>query len=195
MRKSLIIIGLGALSSCATHLPEFQEVESIGVGNHRVSGGVFGGVPMAEVGGSLFHTTGLSDYIDWSTQATYAHSASVDFYSNASILTGPKFQLSDRVALSLPIGLYDPIASSEPDSPLFTTPTLYVQVNSRRPEIEHMLFLRTEATYVPVKDYATAWATLGYKRTFIQDNGSRSALNINVTYIAIYGGLTFDLFR
>jgi len=58
-----------------------------------------------------------------------------------------------------------------------------------------MLFLRTEATYVPVKDYATAWATLGYKRTFIQDNGLRSALNINVTYIAIYGGLTFDLFR
>ena len=133
--------------------------------------------------------------MDWSTQATYAHGASVDFVSNASILTGPKFQLGDRVALTLPIGLYDPISSFEPDSPLFTTPTLYVRVNSTRSEIEHMLFLRMEATYIPVKDYATAWATVGYKRTFIQDSGLRSALNINITYIAIYGGVTFDLFR
>jgi len=195
MRKFLIIVWLSLLSSCATHLPEFQEVESIGVGKHRVAGGVFGGVPMAEIGGSLFHTTGISDNVDWSTQATYAHSASVDFYSNASVLTGPKFQLSDHVALSLPIGLYDPISSSEPDSPLFTTPTLYLQVNSRRPEIEHMLFLRTEATYVPVRDYATAWATIGYKRSFIPESGLRSTLNVNITYIAIYGGLTFDLFR
>ena len=58
-----------------------------------------------------------------------------------------------------------------------------------------MLFLRTEATYVPIRDEATAWATAGYKRTFIEKSGLRIALNINITYIAIYGGLTFDLFR
>lgn len=195
MKKYLIIIGLGFLSSCATHLPEFQEVESIGAGNHRVAAGVFGGVPMGEVGGSLFHSVGLGEFVDWSTQATYAYSTSVDFYSNASILTGPKFQLGDHVAVSLPIGLYDIISRDEPDSPLFTTPTLYVQLKSRRSEIEHMLFLRTEATYVPIRDEATAWATAGYKRTFIEKSGLRIALNVNITYIAIYGGLTFDLFR
>ena len=46
-------------------------------------------------------------------------------------------------------------------------PSLYVQLKSRRSELEHMLFLRTEATYVPIRDDATAWATAGYKRTFI----------------------------
>jgi len=181
--------------SCATHLPEFQEVESIGAGNHRIAAGVFGGVPMEEVGGSLFHSVGLGEYVDWSSQATYAYSSSVDFYSNASFLTGPKFQLSDRVAVSLPMGIYDPISSLEPDSPLFTTPSLYVQLKSKRTELEHMLFLRTEATYVPIRDYSTAWATIGYKRTFIDGSGLRSSLNINITYIAIYGGLTFDLYR
>ena len=53
----------------------------------------------------------------------------------------------------------------------------------------------TEATYVPIRDEATVWATIGYKRTFIEGSGLRSALNVNITYIAIYGGLTFDLFR
>ena len=174
MQRYLLITFVTLLfPSCATHLPEFQEVESIGAGNHRVAAGVFGGVPMGEVGGSLFHSVGLGEYVDWSTQATYAHSTSVDFYSNASILTGPKFQLGDHVAVSLPIGLYNPISRYEPDSPLFTTPTLYVQLKSRRSEIEHMLFLRTEATYVPIRDEATAWATAGYKRTFIEKSGLR----------------------
>ena len=58
-----------------------------------------------------------------------------------------------------------------------------------------MVFVRTEATYIPVEDYATAWGTFGYKRSKLGDNGLRTALNVNVTYIAIYGGLTFDLFR
>lgn len=195
MKKILIFNGLMILSSCATHLPEFQEVESIGAGNHRMAAGFFGGVPMAEVGGSLFHTVGLGEYVDWSTQATYAYGASVDFYSNTSILTGPKFQLGDRVAVSLPIGLYDPISRTDPHTPLFTTPTLYVQLNSKQPDIQHMVFVRTEATYIPVEDYATAWGTFGYKRSKLGENGLRTALNVNVTYVAIYGGLTFDLFR
>jgi len=193
--KKLVVISVLTflMCSCAAHLPEFQEIESLGKGSHRGAAGIFGGAPWGEIGASVFHSAGVSETTDWSTQCTYMYSLNSDFNSGMSLLTGPKVQLNDRFALSVPLGTY--IRRYAVNYPAFlVTPTLYMALPSKNPSLEQLLFVRSELTNDSDGDWY-GWATIGYKRSLLGANDLRTALNINVTYIGIYGGLTFDLFR
>ena len=193
--KKLVVISVLTflMCSCAAHLPEFQEIESLGKGSHRGAAGIFGGAPWGEIGASVFHSAGVSETTDWSTQCTYMYSLNSDFNSGMSLLTGPKVQLNDRFALSVPLGTY--IRRYAVNYPAFlVTPTLYMALPSKNPSLEQLLFVRSELTNDSDGDWY-GWATAGYKRSLLGANDLRTALNVNVTYIGIYGGLTFDLFR
>ena len=182
------------MCSCAAHLPEFQEIESLGKGSHRGAAGIFGGAPWGELGASVFHSAGVSETTDWSTQCTYMYSLNSDFTSGMSVLTGPKLQLNDRLALSVPFGTYIQREYAVNYSAFLATPTLYVALPSKNPRLEQLFFVRSELINDSDGDWY-GWATLGYKRSLLGANDLRTALNVNVTYLGIYGGLTFDLFR
>lgn len=182
------------MCSCAAHLPEFQEIESLGKGSHRGAAGIFGGAPWGELGASVFHSAGVSETTDWSTQCTYMYSLNSDFTSGMSVLTGPKLQLNDRLALSVPFGTYIRREYAVNYSAFLATPTLYIALPSKNSRLEQLFFVRSELINDSDGDWY-GWATLGYKRSLLGANDLRTALNVNVTALGIYGGLTFDLFR
>lgn len=193
--RKLIVISVAVLmSSCAAHLPEFQEIESLGKGSHRGAAGIFGGAPWGEIGASAFHSVGVSKTTDWSTQGTYMYAVSSDFNSGMSLLTGPKVRLNDGLALSIPAGTYVQRDNGVNYTSFLTTPTLYIAFPSKNPSLTQLIFVRSELIYDKDADWY-GWATVGYKRSLLGANDLRTALNVNITYVGIYGGLTFDLFR
>jgi len=194
--KNLIVLSVAAVltSSCAAHLPEFQEIECLGKGLHRGAAGIFGGAPWGEIVASAFHSVGVSETTDWSTQGTYMYAVSSDFNNGMSLLTGPKVKLNDGLALSIPAGTYVQRDNGVNYASFLTTPTLYIQLPSKNSSLAQLLFIRSELIYDPDGDWY-GWATVGYKRSLLGANDLRTALNVNITYVGIYGGLTFDLFR
>ena len=195
VKKLIVLCVIAALmSSCAAHLPEFQEIESLGKGSHRGAAGIFGGAPWGELGASAFHSVGVSKTTDWSTQCTYMYALSSDFNSGISLLTGPKVQLNDGLALSIPAGTFVQRDYGANYVAFLATPTLYIALPSKNPSLEQLFFVRSELTNDSDGDWY-GWATIGYKRSLQGANDLRTALNINVTYLGFYGGLTFDLFR
>jgi hypothetical protein len=196
MNKKLVVLSVVAvlMSSCAAHLPEFQEIESLGKGSHRGAAGIFGGAPWGEIGASAFHSVGVSEATDWSTQGTYMYAVNSDFNSGMSLLTGPKVRLNDGLALSIPAGTYIQRDSGVNYSSFLATPTLYIALPSKTPGLTQLIFIRSELIGDQDADWY-GWATVGYKRSLLGANDLRTALNVNITYIGIYGGLTFDLFR
>lgn len=196
MVKKLIVLSVVAvlMSSCAAHLPEFQEIESLGKGSHRGAAGIFGGAPEGELGASAFHSVGTSKTKDWSTQGTFFYALNSEYDSGISLLTGPKVQLNDGLALSIPAGTFIQRYNGVNYASFLTTPTLYIKLPSKNSSLTQLIFVRSELIYYPNGDWF-GWATVGYKRSLRGANDLRTALNINVNYIGIYGGLTFDLFR
>ena len=196
MNKKLVVLSVVAvlMSSCAAHLPEFQEIESLGKGSHRGAAGIFGGAPWGEIGASAFHSVGVSEATDWSIQGTYMYAVNSDFNSGMSLLTGPKVRLNDGLALSIPAGTYIQRDSGVNYSSFLATPTLYIALPSKPPGLTQLIFIRSELICDQDADWY-GWATVGYKRSLLGANDLRTALNVNITYIGIYGGLTFDLFR
>lgn len=196
MNKKLVVLSVVAvlMSSCAAHLPEFQEIESLGKGSHRGAAGIFGGAPWGEIGASAFHSVGVSEATDWSTQGTYMYAVNSDFNSGMSLLTGPKVRLNDGLALSIPAGTYIQRDRGVNYASFLATPTLYIALPSKTPSLTQLIFIRSELICDQDADWY-GWATVGYKRSLLGANDLRTALNVNITYIGIYGGLTFDLFR
>jgi hypothetical protein len=117
-----------------------------------------------------------------------------DFNSGMSLLTGPKVRLNDGLALSIPAGTYIQRDSGVNYSSFLATPTLYIALPSKPPGLTQLIFIRSELIGDQDADWY-GWATVGYKRSLFGANDLRAALNVNITYIGIYGGLTFDLFR
>lgn len=193
---SLFALLLGA-SSCATHLPEFQDATSLKIGEHKVAAGAYaGGGGTSNVGGGVMHSVGIHDRIDWTTQAHLGYSGVVsDNKLTYSALTGPKFSSSnERFALSIPAGV-----STNPDDGVelpmvLIMPTAYWTFNPQSSS-KNTLFIRTEGVIITsdqARMHSTAWATIGFRKSW-ETEVATYGVNLNLTYAAAYLGFTVDL--
>ena len=175
MNKLILILTLCIFSSCASpYVSEFQNIESLEKGKQRVAMSVGGGYEFEQehyrLGLGAFHSIGVNNYMDWSTQTEVgAGSISVwDEYdpSRFSIVSGPKFTAFKSIALSIPIGYSTYIDFDrswyswdgeyrvrDKSFNFCLTPTIYLKVgNARLFEVlfgyplggTNILFLRTE---------------------------------------------------
>ena len=176
MNKLISILTLCIFSSCASpYVSEFHNIESLDKGKQRVAMSLGGGYESEQehyrLGLGAFHSIGVNNYMDWSTQ-TEVGTGSISIWdeydpSRFSIVSGPKFTASESIALSIPIG-YSTYIDFEDDWDwqiygegrvldkslnLCLAPTIYLKVNSSRLfEIlfgyplggTNILFLRTE---------------------------------------------------
>ena len=185
-----------SVTSCATHLPEFQDATSLRAGEHRIAAGAYAGAGgTSNVGGSVMHAVGVFDRVDWTSQVHAGYTALSRDAFTYTVLTGPKFSTyEEHVALAVPFGI-STNPDDGPDLTMFmTTPTLYWTLNPLQVN-KNTIFIRSEAVFAQ-SDRAivenAGWVSLGFRRSW-QTDRTTYAWNVNATFAAAYAGLTVDL--
>ena len=191
-KKELLLLIVGfLLSSCFTLHPELQQAKPLSSGENAYAGGVYGGAtalsPIYGVAG--LYNYGLTDNVDWSTDAAFSVQASslkrafqgfgINQYNFSS---GPKFRLlNDRVALRLPATL----TLSAGDLFFSTSPTLLWDVLDERAT----LFVRYNRLYESnaVEGYAGD-ALFGFNY-FVPFHSNQLLFSIQSNALGVYGGI------
>ena len=225
MNKLISILTLFIFSSCASpYVSEFHNLESLDKGKQRVAMSLGGGYEFDQeyyrLGLGAFHSIGVNNYMDWSTQTEVGtgSNTTLDIFnpSRFSIVSGPKFTAFESIALSMPIGISNYIdfgrGTYYKSLNFCLTPTIYLKVkNSRLFEVlfgyplggTNILFLRTEystfdnleGTYFNndvLIDHLNFISGYKYSGSF---NGRNLSFSLSVGLNGLYGGFTFDLLK
>ena len=202
------------ISSCAAHLPEFERIESLEVGEQRVAAGVFvGGIPQSEggvpdaadwdplsLGGALYHGIGVTNNCNWSTLFSFGAQTSFEKpteFNLFSISTGPKITFGPNRALTLPVTyvlMPDDLAWIDGYVwPTYgITPTYYFRYNPWwYPKIKSTVFYRMEL-YKGLEEPKVG-LTCGI-RFEQKDVKFPRSINVNFSITGLYLGYTMDLF-
>ena len=230
MNKLISILTLCIFSSCASpYISEFHNIESLDRGKQRVAMSLGGGYEFDQehyrLGLGAFHSIGVNNYMDWSTQ-TEVGTGSISIWdeydpSRFSIVSGPKFTASESIALSIPIGisnyidfsraLYGESRVRDKSLNFCLTPTIYLKVNPRLFETlfgyplggTNIFFLRTEySTFDNIDgDYFNSDGLIDHLN-FIYGykysgsfNGRNLSFSLSFGLNGFYGGFTFDLLK
>lgn len=193
---SALVVGV---SSCSAYLPEFENVEALDKGAHRMAVGGYGGafVGVQQAGGAAFHSVGLSENTAWSTQGALGVQFSTDYAQffetgavHASFQTGPKFYLGNNWALSVPVGVLNGMFDGTVGQYVVSTPTLYKGINRTQNGL-YMIYLRNEV-YQEIGGVGPVYyPTLGFKYSF-KDNPNFCS-NLNLSIGGVFVGMTCDL--
>ena len=230
MNKLILILALCIFSSCASpYVSEFHNIESLDKGKQRVAMSLGGGYESEQehyrLGLGAFHSIGVNNYMDWSTQ-TEVGTGSISIWdeydpSRFSIVSGPKFTASESIALSIPIGISNYIDFSRAsygesrvrDKSLnfCLTPTIYLKVNPRLFETlfgyplggTNIFFLRTEYTTFDNIDgeYFNTDGLIDHLNFIYgykysgSSNGRNLSFSLSLGLNGLYGGFTFDLLK
>ena len=224
MNKLILILALCIFSSCASpYISEFHNIESLDRGKQRVAMSVGGGYELDQeyyrLGLGAFHSIGVNNYMDWSTQTEFGtgSNSTLDVFnpSRFSIVSGPKFTAFESIALSIPIGISNYIdfgrGAYYKSLNFCLTPTIYLKVNPRLFETligyplggTNILFLRTEySTFDNLEGTYFNNDVLidhlnfiyGYKYSG-SSNGRNLSFSLSVGLNGLYGGFTFDLLK
>lgn len=172
------------------------------------------------LGLGAFHSIGVNNYMDWSTQTEVGtgSNSTLDVFnpSRFSIVSGPKFTAFESIALSIPIGISNYIdfgrGTYSKSLNFCLTPTIYLKVkNSRLFETlfgyplggTNIFFLRTEySTFDNIDgEYFNTDGLIDYLN-FISgykysgsSNGRNLSFSLSVGLNGLYGGFTFDLLK
>lgn len=211
--KALVAMSVAVLmTSCATQLPEFERVASLEKGEQRLAAGAYAGSTPADAraGAAVFHSTGLSKNVNWSTLASvgghYVFSSNNQGYLfNSTLVSGPKFRLGESVALTLPVGVNRsfggqnfPAEGAQPTAipvatSVLTMPTLYKGFGANQyGDFKHLLFVRGEASFSKQQTYSARTLSVGYKYTNYSSRYN-TAYNVNLTYVGAFFGISWDL--
>ena len=230
MNKLISILTLCIFSSCASpYVSEFHNIESLDKGKQRVAMSLGGGYESEQehyrLGLGAFHSIGVNNYMDWSTQ-TEVGTGSISIWdeydpSRFSIVSGPKFTASESIALSIPIGISNYIDFSRAsygesrvrDKSLnfCLTPTIYLKVNPRLFETlfgyplggTNIFFLRTEySTFDNIDgEYFNTDGLIDHLNFIYgykysgSSNGRNLSFSLSLGLNGLYGGFTFDLLK
>ena len=230
MNKLISILTLCIFSSCASpYISEFQNIESLDKGKQRVAMSVGGGYEMDQehyrLGLGAFHSIGVNNYMDWSTQ-TEVGTGSISIWdeyvpSRFSIVSGPKFTAYESIALSIPIGYstyidfdrswYMESRVRDKSFNFCLTPTIYLKVNPRLFETlfgyplggTNIFFLRTEySTFDNIDgDYFNSDGLIDHLNFIYgykysgSSNGRNLSFSLSLGLNGLYGGFTFDLLK
>jgi len=203
---------LCVLSSCTSFLPEFERVEALEKGKHRLAAGAYGGARLTildgglldgynvvetNVGGAGFHSVGLSNNIAWSSTVTTG--LIYDEFRGSelqySLTTGPKVSIAQTAAITCPVHLtnvqIDP--TFEGIHLNYLLPTIYVKDMLFAPMTgwSGTMYLRAE---LPFDSENIGFGMLigGYKLEN-QNSPHRPSINVNFTLLGAYLGYTVDL--
>ena len=230
MNKLISILTLCIFSSCASpYISEFHNIESLDKGKQRVAMSLGGGYESEQehyrLGLGAFHSIGVNNYMDWSTQ-TEVGTGSISIWdeydpSRFSIVSGPKFTASESIALSIPIGISNYIDFSRAsygesrvrDKSLnfCLTPTIYLKVNPRLFETlfgyplggTNIFFLRTEySTFDNIDgEYFNTDGLIDHLNFIYgykysgSSDGRNLSFSLSLGLNGLYGGFTFDLLK
>ena len=230
MNKLISILTLCIFSSCASpYISEFHNIESLDKGKQRVAMSLGGGYESEQehyrLGLGAFHSIGVNNYMDWSTQ-TEVGTGSISIWdeydpSRFSIVSGPKFTASESIALSIPMGisnyidfsraLYGESRVRDKSLNFCLTPTIYLKVNPRLFETlfgyplggTNIFFLRTEySTFDNIDgEYFNTDGLIDHLNFIYGYKYSGSSNDRNLSFSlslglnGLYGGFTFDLLK
>ena len=230
MNKLISILTLCIFSSCASpYLSEFHNIESLDKGKQRVAMSLGGGYESEQehyrLGLGAFHSIGVNNYMDWSTQ-TEVGTGSISIWdeydpSRFSIVSGPKFTASESIALSIPMGisnyidfsraLYGESRVRDKSLNFCLTPTIYLKVNPRLFETlfgyplggTNIFFLRTEySTFDNIDgEYFNTDGLIDHLNFIYgykysgSSNGRNLSFSLSLGLNGLYGGFTFDLLK
>jgi hypothetical protein len=230
MNKLISILTLCIFSSCASpYVSEFHNIESLDKGKQRVAMSLGGGYEFEQehyrFGLGAFHSIGVNNYMDWSTQ-TEVGTGSISIWdeydpSRFSIVSGPKFTASESIALSIPIGisnyidfsraLYGESRVRDKSLNFCLTPTIYLKVNPRLFETlfgyplggTNIFFLRTEySTFDNIDgEYFNTDGLIDHLNFIYgykysgSSDGRNLSFSLSLGLNGLYGGFTFDLLK
>lgn len=230
MNKLISILTLCIFSSCASpYISEFHNIESLDKGKQRVAMSLGGGYESEQehyrLGLGAFHSIGVNNYMDWSTQ-TEVGTGSISIWdeydpSRFSIVSGPKFTASESIALSIPIGisnyidfsraLYGESRVRDKSLNFCLTPTIYLKVNPRLFETlfgyplggTNIFFLRTEySTFDNIDgEYFNTDGLIDHLNFIYgykysgSSDGRNLSFSLSLGLNGLYGGFTFDLLK
>jgi hypothetical protein len=230
MNKLISILTLCIFSSCASpYISEFHNIESLDKGKQRVAMSLGGGYESEQehyrLGLGAFHSIGVNNYMDWSTQ-TEVGTGSISIWdeydpSRFSIVSGPKFTASESIALSIPMGisnyidfsraLYGESRVRDKSLNFCLTPTIYLKVNPRLFETlfgyplggTNIFFLRTEySTFDNIDgEYFNTDGLIDHLNFIYgykysgSSDGRNLSFSLSLGLNGLYGGFTFDLLK
>lgn len=201
------------LSSCTSFLPEFERVEALEKGEHRLAAGAYGGARLTfldgglldgynvvetNVGGAGFHSVGLSNNIAWSS--TFTTGLIYDEFRGSelqySLTTGPKVSISQSAAITCPVHLtnvqVDP--TFEGTHWNYLLPTIYVKDMLFAPMTgwSGTTYLRAEIPF-DSENTGDGMMLIGGYKLENQNSPHRPSINVNLTLFGAYLGYTVDL--
>jgi hypothetical protein len=130
MNRALILFVATALSSCATYLPVFESLVPPMAGEHLVGTAGYVSNGYSYVGGSVFHSVGMTDQWAWSSQGALGLGNPGYIDDSEPVLsayTGPKWvNYHETFGFSLPVGFFSPMSELMQGGFVFgTLPTVY----------------------------------------------------------------------